>query len=92
MYTTLLLEDHGPVTKLTFNRPDKRNAISPKMICDLLGAFDEIERTRTRVVIITGSGSAFCAGMDLDMLSALAQQSPQEMLAQLEKAPRRRKS
>jgi methylglutaconyl-CoA hydratase len=78
MYTTLLLEDDGPITKLTFNRPDKRNAISPKMICELLTAFDEIEKTRTRVVIITGSGSAFCAGMDLDMLSALAQQTPQE--------------
>jgi methylglutaconyl-CoA hydratase len=78
MYSTLLLEDDGPITKLTFNRPDKRNAISPKMICEILTAFDEIEKTRTRVVIITGEGAAFCAGMDLDMLSALAQQSPQE--------------
>src|SRR5215470_17050203 len=78
MYTTLILEDQGPVAKVTFNRPDKRNAISPKMICELLTAFDEIEKTRSRVVILTGSGSAFCAGMDLDMLSALAQQTPQE--------------
>ena len=77
-YTTLLLEHDGPVTKITFNRPDKRNAISTKMICDLLTAFDEIEKTRTRVVILTGAGSAFCAGMDLEMLSALAQQTPQE--------------
>jgi methylglutaconyl-CoA hydratase len=78
MYTTLLLEERGPITRLTFNRPDKRNAISPKMICELLTAFDEIEKTRTRVAIVTGEGAAFCAGMDLDMLSALAQQSPQE--------------
>src|SRR5262249_23705200 len=78
MYTTLLLEDHGPLTTVTFNRPDKRNAISPKMICELLTALHEIEKTSTRVVILTGSGSAFCAGMDLDMLSALAQQTPQE--------------
>jgi len=77
-YTTLLLEHDGPVTKITFNRPDKRNAISTKMICDLLTAFDEIEKTRTRVVILTGAGPAFCAGMDLEMLSALAQQTPQE--------------
>ena len=78
MFTTLILEDHGPVAKITFNRPDKRNAISPKMICELLTAFDEIEKTRARVAILTGEGSAFCAGMDLDMLSALAQQTPQE--------------
>lgn len=77
-YTTLLLEDHGPVAKLTFNRPDKRNAISAKMICDILTALDELEKTRARVVIFTGAGSAFCAGMDLEMLSAIGQQSAQE--------------
>ncbi|MBS1841875.1 MAG: enoyl-CoA hydratase/isomerase family protein [Acidobacteria bacterium] len=77
-FTTLLLEDHGPTTKITFNRPEKRNALSAKMICELLTALDEIEKTKTRVVILTGAGTAFCAGMDLEMLSALAQQTPQE--------------
>src|SRR5499433_3164204 len=77
-YTTLLLEHEGPVARITFNRPDKRNAISAKMICDILTALDELEKTRARVVIMTGAGSAFCAGMDLEMLSALGQQSPQE--------------
>src|SRR5438876_9172287 len=77
-YTTLLLEHGGPTAKITFNRPDKRNAISAKMICDLLTALDELEKDRTRVVILTGAGSAFCAGMDLETLSALAQQTPQE--------------
>jgi len=70
-YTTLLLEHEGPAAKITFNRPDKRNAISTKMICDLLTALDELEKDRTRVVILTGAGSAFCAGMDLEMLSAI---------------------
>src|SRR5437762_9272774 len=77
-YTTLLLEHGGPAAKITFNRPDKRNAISAKMICDLLTALDELEKDRTRVVILTGAGSAFCAGMDLEMLSAIGQQSAQE--------------
>ncbi|HYK39197.1 MAG TPA: enoyl-CoA hydratase/isomerase family protein, partial [Candidatus Eremiobacteraceae bacterium] len=77
-FTTLLLEDALHTTKITLNRPDKRNAISTKMICELLTALDEIEKTRTRVVLMTGAGSAFCAGMDLDMLSAIAQQTPQE--------------
>ena len=77
-YTTLLLEHEGPVAKIIFNRPDKRNAISAKMICDILTALDELEKTRARVVIITGAGSAFCAGMDLEMLSALGQHSAQE--------------
>jgi methylglutaconyl-CoA hydratase len=77
-YSTLLLEDKGHVAKITFNRPEKRNAISTKMICELLTALDEVEKTRTRVVILTGAGSAFCAGMDLEMLSAIGQQSAQE--------------
>ena len=77
-FTTLLMEDTGHATKITLNRPDKRNALSAKMICELLTAFDEIEKTRTRVVLVTGAGSAFCAGMDLEMLSAIAQQTPQE--------------
>src|SRR5262249_33997229 len=77
-YTTLLLEHEGPVAKIIFNRPDKRNAISAKMICDLLTVLDDIAQTHARVVIVTGAGSAFCAGMDLEMLPALGQQSAQE--------------
>ena len=78
MYSTLLLEFGKERATLTLNRPDKRNAINPHMISELLTAFDEIEKKKVRVVIMTGAGSAFCAGMDLEMLSAIAQQSPQE--------------
>jgi len=78
MYSTLLLDYAGETATITFNRPEKRNAISTMMIAELLTALDEIERKRVRVVIITGAGPAFCAGMDLEMLSAIAEQSPQE--------------
>src|SRR6266850_7128561 len=78
MYSTLLLEHNGPTATITFNRPEKRNAISPKMMCDLQSALDEIEKDRTRVAILTGAGNVFCAGMDLETLAAMAQQSPQE--------------
>jgi methylglutaconyl-CoA hydratase len=78
MYTTLLLELNGDIAHLTLNRPDKRNAISTVMIAELQSALDAIERTHTRVVILTGAGKAFCAGMDLDMLAAIAKQTPSE--------------
>lgn len=77
-FETLLLENSGTVAKITLNRPDKRNAISAQMISEILGVLDEVEKTRARVVMITGTGKAFCAGMDLDMLQAIAQQSPSE--------------
>ncbi len=77
-FETLLLENSGTVAKITLNRPDKRNAISAQMISEILGVLDEVEKTRARVVMITGTGKAFCAGMDLEMLQTIAQQSPSE--------------
>jgi methylglutaconyl-CoA hydratase len=78
MYSTLLLEFSGEVARITLNRPDKRNAISAQMMCDLQTAFDTIEKSHSRVVILTGAGKCFCAGMDLDMLSTIAKQSAAE--------------
>src|ERR1700740_1992911 len=78
MYSTLLLEFSGEIAKITLNRPDKRNAVTSVMIAELLPALDVIEKSHTRVVILTGAGKAFCAGMDLEMLAAIAKQSPAE--------------
>jgi len=71
-YSTLTLERTGEIATITLNRPEKRNAISAQMVEDLLCALDEAEHGAARVVIITGAGKAFCAGMDLDGLRALA--------------------
>src|SRR5881394_1654432 len=78
MYSTLILDIAGQIAAITLNRPDKRNAMSAAMIAELQSALDEIEKSHARVGIVTGAGKAFCAGMDLEMLSAIAQQSPQE--------------
>jgi methylglutaconyl-CoA hydratase len=78
MYSTLLLEFKGEIAQITLNRPDKRNAITTTMISELLTALDVIEKSHTRVVILTGAGKCFCAGIDLEMLAAIAKQSPSE--------------
>jgi methylglutaconyl-CoA hydratase len=78
MYSTLLLEFSDEIAKITLNRPDKRNAINTQMIAELQTALDTIEKGHSRVVIVTGAGNAFCAGMDLEMLSAITKQSPAE--------------
>ena len=74
-YSTLRLETEADLATLTLNRPDKRNALSPEMIEELLAALDEVEQSQAGVLILTGAGKAFCAGMDLEALKALAEES-----------------
>ena len=78
MFSTLLLEFNEEIAKITLNRPEKRNAINAQMIADLQTALDAIEKSHSRVVIFTGAGKSFCAGMDLEMLGAIVKQSPAE--------------
>src|SRR5437764_2377540 len=78
MYPTLLLDMAGEIGHITLNRPDKRNAMSAAMIAELQSALDEIEKSHARVGILTGAGKAFCSGMDLEMLAAIAQEAPAE--------------
>lgn len=62
----LLVEDVGPVRRLTMNRPKALNALSGELIEALSDAFREAaEDTGVRVVVLRGSGRAFCAGYDL---------------------------
>jgi methylglutaconyl-CoA hydratase len=78
MYETLLLDISGHLATITLNRPEKRNAISAKMIAELQTALDEIESSHARVGIVTGAGKAFCAGMDLETLASIANQTAAE--------------
>ena len=70
-FQTLELAVDAQVATITFNRPDKRNALSFQMIGEILAALDEVEKSVAQVVIVTGAGKAFCAGMDLDELRSL---------------------
>jgi methylglutaconyl-CoA hydratase len=80
-YSTLACELAAAVKTITLNRPERRNAISGEMIEDLLAALAHAEADHSvRVVILTGAGKAFCAGMDLESLQSIAGQSPAENL------------
>ncbi|MFZ0334143.1 MAG: enoyl-CoA hydratase/isomerase family protein [Candidatus Acidiferrales bacterium] len=83
-YSTLQYAADDGVATITLNRPAKRNAISPEMIRDLLGALDEAERGPARAVILTGAGTAFCAGMDLEALRNLSTQTQEQHVADAE--------
>jgi methylglutaconyl-CoA hydratase len=79
-YETLQFGTEAGVATITLAQPEKRNAISSQMIAELLAALDETERGEARVVILTGAGKAFCAGMNLEELKALAGKSPGQNL------------
>jgi methylglutaconyl-CoA hydratase len=79
-YKTLHLAYDSRVATLTLNRPDKRNAISFELIDDLLRALKEVENSDALVLIVTGAGKAFSAGMDLENLKSLLGRHPQQNL------------
>jgi methylglutaconyl-CoA hydratase len=70
-------EIHPPAAIVTLNRPDRRNALSRGLIAALAEAFERARGDASaRVVILTGAGSSFCAGMDLAELSETLTQAP----------------
>ncbi|GGU15017.1 enoyl-CoA hydratase-related protein [Nocardioides albus] len=67
----VLYEISDGVVTLTLNRPDRSNGWTPALQTRLYGLLDEMaDDPDVRVVIITGAGRAFCAGADMEMLSA----------------------
>ncbi|MDQ1431275.1 MAG: enoyl-CoA hydratase, partial [Actinomycetota bacterium] len=66
------LDHDGPVTVLTIDRPEARNAIARATMQELAAALDEIEQSAARVLVVTGAGTrVFVAGGDLKELSAI---------------------
>jgi enoyl-CoA hydratase len=60
------------IARVTLDDPDRRNILSGALVADLTAAFDALERRDdVTAVVLTGAGSAFCAGADLaDLLAA----------------------
>jgi trans-feruloyl-CoA hydratase/vanillin synthase len=67
-YETIKVEKEDGITFVIFNRPDKRNAMSPQLHLDMDDALDDLATDEeTQVLVITGAGEAFCAGQDIKL-------------------------
>lgn len=82
-YHTLELTRPAPgVVLARLNRPDRLNAITFEMFEEFVALQAEVEAdAEARVLVLTGAGRAFCAGLDLDEAATLSNMTAAEMLA-----------
>ena len=82
MSDNLIVEKRDLVAIVTLNRPEVRNAFDDVLISNLTGLFLELEKDETvRAVVLTGAGSAFCAGADLNWMKRMAGYGYEQNLA-----------
>jgi methylglutaconyl-CoA hydratase len=70
------------VATVTLNRPEVRNAFNDEVIAELTAVFAELDdRAEVRCIVLAGSGTAFCAGADLNWMKRMAGYTRDENLA-----------
>ncbi|MEO7466108.1 MAG: enoyl-CoA hydratase-related protein, partial [Sphingobium limneticum] len=76
----------GGIAWVSFNRPDKRNCMSPRLNRQMMRVLDELEyRADVGVLVLTGEGTAWSAGMDL---KEYFRETEQQGLSAIRKAQR----
>ncbi|NWH82265.1 ECI2 isomerase, partial [Piaya cayana] len=65
-YDTILVTTKNNITKIMFNRPDKKNAISRKMYGEIIKALEEAGKDDSAIAVITGNGDYYSSGNDLN--------------------------
>ncbi len=87
---TILVDEVEGVRRITLNRPERRNALTPEMQGGLIAALEEAGGDRgCRVVVLAGAGDeAFCTGLDLASLQAMNDKSEADHAADAERISR----
>ena len=71
-------EEIDSVGIITLNRPESRNALTPRMITEIADAIEECKKPAVRAVLLTGAGQGFCSGADVKLvLEALNENGPE---------------
>jgi methylglutaconyl-CoA hydratase len=81
-YQHLLMEQDGPLARVTLNRPELHNALNDALIGEIRDVFGALAAAEgVRVVVLTGAGLSFCAGADLGWMQRAVDYSVEENLA-----------
>lgn len=80
MYNTLLFTNENGICRITLNRPEVFNSFNEEMSSEILDALKKAAKDESiRVIVLTGSGKAFCSGQDLkDIKGKLGERSLSE--------------
>src|SRR5580704_671166 len=79
-YETIAITKDKGITFVTFNRPEKCNAMSPQLHREMDEALDDLAiDPQTQVLVITGAGEAFCAGQDIELFFRAGAKDPAMM-------------
>ena len=74
MTDLVTIDKSGGIADVRLNRPDKYNALSPDMFKAIIEAGEELAEARdVRVVVLSGNGRGFCAGLDMASMQGLAE-------------------
>jgi len=87
-YSAILVNDNASIRTITLSRPEHRNAMTPEMQTELIAAMREAVESNCRVLVLTGAGSAFCAGLDLAALQTMQTMAPDEYASDAERIAR----
>lgn len=89
-YQTLLVTHENGVATIAFNRPEKRNAMSPQLHSEMFQLLTDLRYDKeTRVIVLTGAGENFCAGQDLKQYSLEMENQPERIRDEVREKVRR---
>ena len=78
-FETVRLEKKDRIATVTFNRPEKRNAMNPRLHEEMTTLLEQLRYDpEVAVIVLTGAGNAFCAGMDLKQFFTDLKSQPAE--------------
>jgi len=82
------VDDAAGVRTITLNRPERRNALVPEMMEELIAALNGAGDAAARVIVLAGEGESFCAGLDLAVLQQMSGMTSEQHRVEAERVAR----